>query len=162
VLIALRIKDGKQWWELPTVSRDGGGGPVSNGDRVKGNWMEGKCANARTCSRGAREGARGPEEDRIGCEQELVSAARVAAAVELGQEQRDVEDAGQDSTRPVGWRRSSEWHVGEGSGAGLHDGGLRNSDGEVRCTGGRKLSGGQRVAWQGGESRREGGKRRGK
>jgi hypothetical protein len=68
----------------------------------------------------------------------------VAAAPELGQEQRDVEDAGQDSTRPVGWRRGSEWHVGEGSGAGLHGGGLRSSDGEVRCTSGRRLSGGQR------------------
>jgi hypothetical protein len=48
------------------VSRDGGGGPVSNGDWVRGNWMEGKCANARMCSRGAREGARGPEEEVIG------------------------------------------------------------------------------------------------
>jgi hypothetical protein len=66
VLIALRIEDGNQWWELPTVSRDGGGGPVSNGGRVRGNWMEGKCANARTCSRGAREGARGPQEEVIG------------------------------------------------------------------------------------------------
>jgi hypothetical protein len=86
----------------------------------------------------------------------------VAAVVELGQEQRNVEDAGQDSTRPVGRRRGSEWHVGEGSGAGLHDGGLRSSDGEVRCTGGRRLSGGQRVACQGGESRREGRQQRGK
>jgi hypothetical protein len=86
----------------------------------------------------------------------------VAAAAELGQEQRDVEDAEQDSTRPVGRRRGSEWHMGKGSGIGLHGGGLRSSDGEVRCTVGRRLSGGQRVAWHGGESRREGGKRQGK
>jgi hypothetical protein len=33
VLIALRIEDGERWWELPTVSRDGGGGPMSNGDQ---------------------------------------------------------------------------------------------------------------------------------
>jgi hypothetical protein len=88
--------------------------------------------------------------------------ARVATTAELRQEQRDVEDAGQDSTRPVGRRRGSEWHVGKGSGAGLQGSGLRSSDGEVHCTGGRRLSGGQRVACQGGESRREGGQRRGK
>jgi hypothetical protein len=56
VMIALRIEDGERSWELPTVSRDGGGGPVSNGDRGRGNWMEGKCAKARTCTRGARGG----------------------------------------------------------------------------------------------------------
>jgi hypothetical protein len=67
VLIALWIEDGERWWELPTVSRDGGGGPVSNGDRGRGNWMEGKCANARTCTRGARGSARGPEKEVIGC-----------------------------------------------------------------------------------------------
>jgi hypothetical protein len=71
----------------------------------------------------------------------------VAAAAELGHEPRDVEDAGQDSTRPVRRRRGSEWHVGEGSGAGLHSGGLCSSDGEVRCTGGRKFSGGS--GWRG-------------
>jgi hypothetical protein len=59
--------------------------------------------------------------------QELVSAAHVAAAAELGLEQRDVEDAGEDSTRLVWRRQGSEWHVGEGSGAGLHGGGLRSS-----------------------------------
>jgi hypothetical protein len=81
--------------------------------------------------------------------QELASAARVAAAAELRQELCDVEDAEQDSTRSVGRRRGSEWHVGEGSGAGLHGGGLRSSDGEVRCTGGRGHSGRRRAAWQG-------------
>jgi hypothetical protein len=68
----------------------------------------------------------------------------VAAAAELGQEQRDVEGAGQDSSRPVGRWRGSEWHVSEGSGARLHGGGLRGYDGEVRCTGGRRLLGGRR------------------
>jgi hypothetical protein len=81
--------------------------------------------------------------------QVLASAARVAAATELGQEQRDVEDAGQDSTRSVGRRRGREWHVGEGSGAGLPGGGLCSSDGEVRCTDGRGHSGRRRMAWQG-------------
>jgi hypothetical protein len=51
--------------------------------------------------------------------QELTSAARVAAAVELRQEQCDVEDAEQDSTRSVGWRRGSEWHVGSSGGRRL-------------------------------------------
>jgi hypothetical protein len=68
----------------------------------------------------------------------------VVAAAELGQEQRDVEGAGQDSSRPVGRRRGSEWHMSEGSGAGLHGGGLRGCNGEVRCTGGRRLSSGRR------------------
>jgi hypothetical protein len=58
-----------------------------------------------------------------------------------------VEDAGQDSTRPVGRRRGSEWHVGEGSSAGLHGGGLCSSNSEVHCTGGRRLSGGN--GWRG-------------
>jgi hypothetical protein len=133
---------------------------VSNGDRVRGNWMEGKCANARTCSRGAREGARGPEE-------EVIGASRSWRRRRTWQPRRSSGKSnatwtGQDSTRLVGRRRGSELYVGEGSGAGLHGGGLWSSDGEVRCTGGRRLSGGQRVAWQGGESRREGGKRRGK
>jgi hypothetical protein len=71
----------------------------------------------------------------------------VAATAELGQEQCDVEDAGQDSTRLVGRRRGSEWHVGEGSGAGLHGGGLRGSDGEVCCTGVREHTGRRRATW---------------
>jgi hypothetical protein len=37
VLIALRIKDGERWSELPTVSRGRGGCPVSNGDRGREN-----------------------------------------------------------------------------------------------------------------------------
>jgi hypothetical protein len=36
MLFVLRIGRRKQWWRLPTVSRDGGGGPVSNGDRGRG------------------------------------------------------------------------------------------------------------------------------
>jgi hypothetical protein len=63
VLIALRIEDGERWWRLPTVSRGCGGGPVSNGDRGRGNWMERKFANPRACAREAKGEARGPEED---------------------------------------------------------------------------------------------------
>jgi hypothetical protein len=62
VLIALRIENGERWWGLSTVSPSCGGGPVSNGGRSSGNWMEKKCANARACAKGAREGARGPED----------------------------------------------------------------------------------------------------
>jgi hypothetical protein len=36
----------------------------------------------------------------------------VKIAAELGQKQCDVENAEQDSTRSVGRRRGSEWHVG--------------------------------------------------
>jgi hypothetical protein len=115
----------------------------------QGNWVEGKCAKARTCTRGARGGARGPEETVPVRKQVLASAARVPATAELGLEQRDVEDAGQDSTRSVGRRRGSEWDVGDGSGAGLHGSGLCSSDSEVRCTNGRGHSGRRRMAWQG-------------
>jgi hypothetical protein len=76
VLIALRIEDGERWWELPTVSRGRGGGPVSNGDRGRENWAERKCARARACVREAKGRARGPEEDVIGCKQELASRRR--------------------------------------------------------------------------------------
>jgi hypothetical protein len=46
----------------------------------------------------------------------------------------------------VAWRR-----VGEGSSAGLHSGGLRGSDGEVCCTGGREHTGRRRATWPSGE-----------
>jgi hypothetical protein len=59
----LQIEDGEWWWRLPTVSRGRGGGPLSDGDRGRGNWMERKCANARACAREAKGDARGPEED---------------------------------------------------------------------------------------------------
>jgi hypothetical protein len=45
-----------------TVVQRHGGGPVGNGGRSSGIWMEKKLATARACARGAREGARGPEE----------------------------------------------------------------------------------------------------
>jgi hypothetical protein len=41
--------------------------------------------------------------------------------------------------------------VGEGSGAGLHSGGLRGSEGEVCCIGGREHTGRRRAAWLSGE-----------
>jgi hypothetical protein len=41
--------------------------------------------------------------------------------------------------------------VGEGSGAGLHSGGLRSSDGEVCCIGGREHTGRRRATWPSGE-----------
>jgi hypothetical protein len=63
MLFALRIGRGKQLWRLTTVSRGRGGGLVSNGDRGSENWIEKKRANAKACTRGAREGARRPEED---------------------------------------------------------------------------------------------------
>jgi hypothetical protein len=78
VLFVLRIEDGERWWGLPTVSRSRGGGPVGGGDRSRENWMEKKCANARACTRGAREGARGPEEDVPMHKQELAPRRRSA------------------------------------------------------------------------------------
>jgi hypothetical protein len=41
--------------------------------------------------------------------------------------------------------------VGEGSGAGLHSGGLRSSDGEVCCIGGREHTGRRQATWPSGE-----------
>jgi hypothetical protein len=41
--------------------------------------------------------------------------------------------------------------VGEGSGAGLHSGGLRGSGGEVCCTGDREHTGRRRATWPSGE-----------
>jgi hypothetical protein len=60
-----------------TVVQRHGGGPVGNGGWRSRNWMEKKLATARACARGAREGARGPEEDMIGCKPELASRRRV-------------------------------------------------------------------------------------
>jgi hypothetical protein len=76
VLCVLRIEDGEQRWGLPTVSRSHREGPVSVGDRSRENGMEKKCANARTCTRGARGRARGPEEDVPMREQELAPRRR--------------------------------------------------------------------------------------
>jgi hypothetical protein len=77
VLIALRIEDGEQWWGLPTVSRDGGGDRAAGGDRSREIGRERKGANARTCTREAREGTRGPEEAVPMLKQVLVPRRRV-------------------------------------------------------------------------------------
>jgi hypothetical protein len=62
-----------------TVVQRHGGGPVGNGGRSSGIWMEKKLATARACARGAREGARGPEEAVPGLKAGAgTSAARVA------------------------------------------------------------------------------------
>jgi hypothetical protein len=76
VLFTLRIEDRERWWRLPMVSRGRGGGPVRGGDRSRENWMEKKRANAKACTRGAREGARGPEEDVSVCKQVLAPRRR--------------------------------------------------------------------------------------
>jgi hypothetical protein len=98
------------------VSRDGGRGPVSNGGRSSGNWMQKKLATAE-CVLGGLEKTSGVQKNYTRAQAGAgASAARVAAVAELGQEQCDVEDAEQGSTGSVGRRRSSEWHVGSSGG----------------------------------------------
>jgi hypothetical protein len=63
MLFMLRIGRGKQWWRLTMVSRGRGGGPLSGGDQNREKWLEKKCATIKMWARGARENARGPEED---------------------------------------------------------------------------------------------------
>jgi hypothetical protein len=62
MLFVLRIGWGKWWWGLSTVSRDGGGDRAVEDDRSREIGREKKYANDRTCTKKAREGARGPEE----------------------------------------------------------------------------------------------------
>jgi hypothetical protein len=47
MLFVLQIGRGKQWWGLPTVSRDGGGDRAVGDDRNRRGQVSCACANAR-------------------------------------------------------------------------------------------------------------------
>jgi hypothetical protein len=79
------------------------------------------------------------------------SAGVPSGCVAVAQGRRpDVAERKEDSGGGAGGGRGNKVTCGRGeSGAGLHGGGLRSSDGEVRCTGGREHSGRWRAAWRG-------------
>jgi hypothetical protein len=157
MLFVLRIERGKQWWRLPTVSRDDGGDRAAGDGRSRRGQVSCACANARARVLEALGGTRDPGEDSLARKQELASWRRAW---------RSRRRSGRSS---VTWRAHGQ--ASAGSGGRRHDRGMTRGTSEGRrwrgrCCGGEqrrraaRADGGRRGEGRGGQ--REGGKRRGR